>query len=178
MSNQDDNHKNRDLTQYERIDRLSTAELGGTLISKTPLLKHEDRNLFHNVCATVLGEQGHESIVDFIDANDFAYRLVEEQRYREAIAATFEQARKQGSKNLRAEEGLREELISHGTIDRLEKLTKLQDNSMRDRRAIGNEIRKRTQDRKKLAPPVTHDPPLPVAADHAPPITHDHEPTE
>jgi hypothetical protein len=63
------------------------------LIGNAPLLDTDDAFLFRNVCAALLDEVPPQSILDQIDANDLAYNLTLETRYRRGIAATQEQNR-------------------------------------------------------------------------------------
>jgi hypothetical protein len=175
MHDENDERKGRSVTrrnEEDKIAELTPAQLGYMLIDNTASLHEQDPLVYRKLCATILDEVQAQSIFDHIDADDFAYNLTTENLFRRAIMATLGKAKKSfANTTITTKEELRGELISGPALETLHKLSKLEDNYGRNRRAIGNGLRARAESRKRLtsAPvqsfPVGEEPP-PLAPDY------------
>jgi hypothetical protein len=177
MHDEKDELKNRAVAHYEaegEIAALTPAQLGNMLIENTPLLDTDDVVLFRNVTATLLDELPPQSILDQIDAIDFAYNMALENRCRGAIATKHEQEKHTSTRmyNPKIKKELRGESISGpSALETWHKLLKLGEIYGRNRRAIGKEWRARAENRKRPA----SSPALPIAVDQSPPLAPDRE---
>jgi hypothetical protein len=139
-------------------------------------LDTDDARFFRSLCAVLLDENPPQSILDQIDANDFAYNLIVETRCRRAIAATHAQSKTTFSniRSFKTKKELRGELISNSDLEHLHKLAKLEDNYGRNRRAIGKDWRARAENRSRIGSSSPVQRPR-IAVDQSPPLAPDRE---